>query len=65
MILETIRENLTPDQVLKLKREENAKGNRVNINRIHAQLVEIVITAANPAPLKVINSINHSQRMLN
>lgn len=65
MILETIRENLTPTQVLALKREENAKGHHVNINRIHAQLVEIVITEGSTAQMKVINLINQEHRMLN
>ena len=46
-IIETIREDLTPAQVLAIRREEQGKGHIVNINRIHSQLVEIQIIRPN------------------
>ena len=43
-----IRENLTTEQVMQLRREEINNGNQVNIRRIHSQLVEIeIIPGAN------------------
>ena len=38
-----IRENLTTEQVMKLRSEEIKKGNQVNIRRIHSKLVEVEI----------------------
>ncbi len=38
-----IREDLTTEQVMKLRSEEIKKGNQVNIRRIHSRLVEIEI----------------------
>lgn len=45
--IETIRENLSPQQVMQIRAEEKAKGNRVNIQRIHLALVQIEIIPAN------------------
>ena len=42
-LIEIIRENLNPQQVMKIRTEEKAKGNSVNIRRIHSALVEIEI----------------------
>ena len=42
--IEIIREDLTPSQVMALRKEELAKGNHINIRRIHSALVEIEIT---------------------
>ncbi len=43
-----IRENLSTEQVMKLRSEEIKKGNQVNIRRIHSKLVEIeIIQGAN------------------
>ena len=41
--IEIIRENLSPQQVMLIRAEEKAKGNSVNIRRIHPALVEIEI----------------------
>ncbi|WP_298613645.1 hypothetical protein [uncultured Thiothrix sp.] len=45
--IEVIRENLTPNQVLEIRREAIKAGCTVNINRLHAQLVEIQIIHPN------------------
>jgi hypothetical protein len=45
--IEVIRENLTPEQVLEIRKEANRAGCTVNINRLHAQLVEIQIIHPN------------------
>ncbi len=42
--IEIIREDLTSAQVMELRKEEIAKGNHINIRRIHSALVEIEIT---------------------
>ena len=42
-IIETIREDLTPSQVLAIREKEQQRGRLVNINRIHSALVEIQI----------------------
>ncbi|MEE9352165.1 MAG: hypothetical protein V3U78_07890 [Thiotrichaceae bacterium] len=42
-ITRIIREDLTTEQVMKLRSEEIRKGNQVNIRRIHSSLVEIEI----------------------
>ncbi|HIO92036.1 MAG TPA: hypothetical protein EYG68_04230 [Leucothrix mucor] len=42
--VEIIRENLSTQQVMQIRAEEKAKGNSVNIRRIHPALVEIEIT---------------------
>ncbi|MEZ5449716.1 MAG: hypothetical protein R3E89_12285 [Thiolinea sp.] len=44
---DVIRENLTPQQVLALISRERAQGHRVNVNRLHDQLVEIEIIYPN------------------
>lgn len=49
--IETIRENLTPVQVLEIRKEALRQGCIVNINRLHSQLVEIQIIHPN----KLIN----------
>lgn len=45
--IEVIRENLTPAQVLEIRKEANKAGCTVNINRLHTQLVEIQIIHPN------------------
>ena len=47
--IEVIRENLTPEQVLEIRKEANKAGCTVNINRLHTQLVEIQIIHPNKA----------------
>ncbi|HPY41670.1 MAG TPA: hypothetical protein PLM98_14195 [Thiolinea sp.] len=47
--IEIIRENLTPSQVLEIRKEANKAGCTVNINRLHTQLVEIQIIHPNKA----------------
>ena len=42
-LVEIIRENLNTRQVMQIRSEEKAKGNNVNIRRIHSALVEIEI----------------------
>ena len=42
-LIEIIRENLNPQEVMTIRAEEKAKGNSVNIRRIHPALVEIQI----------------------
>ena len=41
--IETIRENLSPSEVLAIRQQERAAGRLVNVTRLHAQLVEIQI----------------------
>ena len=45
--VEIIREDLSTEQVMAIRREELAKGHSVNIRRIHSTLVEIEITHNN------------------
>lgn len=45
--IEVIREDLTPNQVLEIRREAIKAGCTVNINRLHTQLVEIQIIHPN------------------
>ncbi|WP_020397111.1 hypothetical protein [Thiolinea disciformis] len=69
MSIMIIRENLTPDQVMAIFEKQTAKGNAVNINRLHSQLVEITITPPNniieinqydySAPIKKRLRVNH------
>ena len=40
---EVIRENLTPAQVLEIRKEAKKEGASVNVVRLHSQLVEIEI----------------------
>lgn len=40
---EIIRENLTPAQVLEIRKEAKREGAVVNVVRLHSQLVEIEI----------------------
>lgn len=40
---EVIRENLTPAQVLEIRKEARREGAAVNVVRLHSQLVEIEI----------------------
>jgi hypothetical protein len=44
---EVIRENLTPAQVLEIRKEAKKEGATVNVVRLHSQLVEIEITYPN------------------
>ncbi|TXH61194.1 MAG: hypothetical protein E6Q84_03350 [Thiothrix sp.] len=44
---EVIRENLSPAQVLEIRKEAKREGATVNVNRIHSQLVEIEIIYPN------------------
>ncbi|WP_020397234.1 hypothetical protein [Thiolinea disciformis] len=44
---EVIRENLTPAQVLEIRKEAKREGATVNVVRLHSQLVEIEITYPN------------------
>ena len=46
-IIEIIRENLSPSQVLSIRQAELAKGHLVNIRRLHNELVEIEIIHPN------------------
>lgn len=41
--IEIIRENLSTDEVMRIRETEIKKGNRVNIRRIHSTLVELEI----------------------
>lgn len=41
--IEIIRENLTTSEAMEIRRQERAAGRLVNVNRLHAQLVEITI----------------------
>jgi hypothetical protein len=59
-IIETIREDLTPSQVLAIREKEQQRGRLVNINRIHSALVEIQIIH----PDRVINMGEPSRGML-
>ena len=47
MMKEIIRENLTPAQVLEIRKEARREGAVVNVVRLHSQLVEIEITYPN------------------
>jgi len=40
---ETLRENLTPDQVLAIRNQAISQGKRVNVMRLHSRLVQIEI----------------------
>ena len=42
-IIETLRDNYTPSQVLQIRREEKKAGHWVNVNRLHSRLVEIQV----------------------
>ena len=48
---EVIRENLTPAQVLEIRKEAKKEGASVNVVRLHSQLVEIEIIY----PIRVID----------
>ena len=41
--IETIRENLTPAQVLAIRERPEQQGKLVNISRLHSRLVKIEI----------------------
>lgn len=41
--IETLRENLTPDQVLAIRDRAISQGKRVNVMRLHSRLVQIEI----------------------
>lgn len=41
--VEIIRENLSTEEVMRIRETEIKKGNRVNIRRIHSTLVELEI----------------------
>ena len=41
--IETLRENLTPDQVLAIRNQAISQGKRVNVMRLHSRLVQIEI----------------------
>lgn len=45
--VEIIRENLTPQEVLKIREEAKRAGCKVNVTRLHSQLVEIEIISPN------------------
>lgn len=45
--IEVIREHLTPAQVMAIRKEEKAKGNKVNITRQLSGMVEIEIITPN------------------
>lgn len=49
IIIEVIRENLSPSEVMAIRQAELAKGHLVNINRLHSELVEIEIIHPNRA----------------
>ncbi len=61
-LVEIIRENLNPQQVLTIRTEEKAKGNSVNIRRIHPALVEIVIIP--PSIIDVYSYKKQSNKLL-
>ncbi|MGB0847153.1 MAG: hypothetical protein ACPGSM_10535 [Thiolinea sp.] len=42
-VIETIRENLTPAEVLAIRTQERKAGRLVNVSRLHGNLVEIQI----------------------
>ncbi len=46
-MIEVIRENLSPAEVMAIREAERAKGHLVNINRLDAELVEIEIIHPN------------------
>ena len=58
-LIEIIRENLNPQQVMALRAEEKAKGNSVNIRRIHPALVEIEIIPASIIEIRSYKKIGH------
>lgn len=43
--IEIIRENLSTEEVMRIRETEIKKGNRVNIRRIHSTLVELEIVS--------------------
>lgn len=57
--IEVIREKLTPQQVLEIRKEAKREGCKVNITRLHSGLVEIEIIQRD----RVIN-ITPAYRML-
>ncbi len=59
-VVETIRENLTPSEVMAIRMQERKAGRLVNVSRLHADLVEIEIIH----PDKVID-ITPNQPYLN
>ena len=42
-VIETIRENLTPSEVMAIRMQERKAGRLVNVSRLHSELVEIEI----------------------
>lgn len=59
--IEIIRENLSPQQVMTLRADEKAKGNTVNVRRIHSALVEIEIIPSGIIDITIIQS-SHSNK---
>lgn len=43
-VIETIRENLSPAEVMAIRAQERKAGRLVNVTRLHGDLVEIEIT---------------------
>ncbi|HPQ94996.1 MAG: hypothetical protein KDI44_14955 [Thiothrix sp.] len=41
--IETLRGNFTEAQALQIRQEEHARGNYVNIRRLHSRLLEIEV----------------------
>ncbi|MGB1012392.1 MAG: hypothetical protein ACPGVP_21940 [Thiolinea sp.] len=59
-VTETIRENLTPAEVLAIRQQERRAGRMVNVSRLHSDLVEIEIIH----PETVIDVTPRPQSML-
>jgi len=57
-LIEIIRENLTPQQVMTIRAEEKSKGNCVNVRRIHPALVEIEIISSSIIEISTYKKIS-------
>lgn len=42
-IIETLEDNFTPAQVLQIRKEEQQKGHRVNVQRLYSKRVRLEI----------------------